>query len=349
MEKNKRMYHLDVARVIAIALVTLYHIWTRMGEPQQRIGFIDTYGLVRWGNVGVILMVILSGYLVIGGYRRLNGMPVWKKLRNFYWNKFLRIAPAYYVAILIKCMLNGKAEKWNVITHLLFIHNSFEAYSDGITGAFWYLSLQMGLYLFTPLFFFLWRKVCTLFSLSGGRRIWTELGMAAALFGIDGILFQQGLYEYHSIYFLAPFFLLGMALYNLQEVCDPKSWGFQILGILMFWAGIAMMFCWQKDDYRDIYRGVMAILLGGGMILFSRCPVPQMFRETFALLSQASYSIYLYNFVMNYTKNIKRLGEYEGTCLWMLFYMAIVFGFGMLMYPLVEQPMHKLTAKIRAR
>lgn len=349
MEKKERMYHLDVARVVAIALVTMYHIWSRMGRPAQRAGLVDTYGLVHWGNVGVILMVILSGHLVIGGYRRLDGLPVWKKLRNFYWNKFLRIAPAYYVAILIKCMLDGKAEKWNVITHLLFIHNSFEAYSDGITGAFWYLSLQMGLYLVTPLFFFLWRKVCAWFHLAGHRRIWAEMGMCLVIFVINGALFEKGLYEYHSIYFLSPFFLLGMALYNLQEVYGRRSVGFQVLGILMSCGGIAMMFFWQNDDYRDIYRGVMAILLGGGMILFNYYPVPQMFREALATLSQASYSIYLYNFVMNSTKGIKRLGEYNFPYLWMLFYMAIVFGFGLLMYIVVEQPMQKLTAKIKAR
>lgn len=347
MEKNNRMDHLDVARVAAIALVTLYHIWSRMGRPEQRIWMADSYGLAHWGNVGVIWMVILSGHLAVTGYRKLDGLPVWKKLRNFYWNKFLRIAPAYYVAILIKCMLNGKAEKWNVITHLLFIHNSFDAYSDGITGAFWYLSLQMGLYLLTPLFFFLWRKACALARLAGSGRIWVELGLCAGIFAADGALFQLELYEYHSIYFLAPFYLLGMALYNFQEVYGKKPAGFQVLGISMFCGGIAMMFFWQNEEYRDIYRGVMAILLGSGMILFNCYSVSQTCREVLATLSQASYSIYLYNFVMNYTKSIKQLGEYSFPCLWMLFYMMIVFGFGLLMYTVVERPAHKITSKAR--
>lgn len=344
-----RLYHLDAARVLAIVLVTLYHIWKRMGKPIWHRGWFSVYGIPEWGNAGVLMLLILSGYLMVNSYRRLDGLSFGRKLRAFYSSRFLRIAPAYYFAILFWCFCKSGIGRTDIIVHLLFIHNSFDAYEYGISGVFWYLSVQMGLYLAVPFLFLIWRKCCALFHLTGARRIWIELGVCGVLFLNGIVLYLQGMCKYHSIFFMAPYFLLGMALYNMQEVWGIQAKHLQILGAVLICGGFALMVMPQSVESPALYRGSIGALLGSGMVLFSRYPIPEVFREPLACLSAAAYSAYLYNYVMNYLNGIRNLGDRPHVWIWMLFYMTMVLGFGMFMYQVVERPFHKIVSGPRKK
>lgn len=344
-----RLYHLDAARVLAIALVTLYHIWKRMGKPVWHLGGLSVYGIPEWGNVGVLMLLVLSGYLMVNSYRRLDGLPWGKKLRVFYSGRFWRIAPAYYFAILFWCLCKDGIGRKDILVHLLFIHNSFDAYEYGISGVFWYLSVQMGLYLAVPFLFFIWRKCCAVFHLTGARRIWAELGVCAVFFLNGVVMYLNDMCKYHSIFFMAPYFLLGMALYNMQEVWGIRTKYLQILGVILICGGFALMLMPQSAAVPALYRGSIGLLLGSGMVLFSIYPIPEVFREPLACLSTAAYSAYLYNYVMNYLNGIRHLGDRQHVWMWMLFYMTMVLAYGLFMYQVVERPLQKIVSKARRK
>ena len=62
-------------------------------------------------------------------------------------------------------------------------------------------------------------------------------------------------------------------------------------------------------------------------------------KEPLLMLSSASYTIYLYNYLV-YIFPAKHGGMFE-----MMLHTAVVFGFGLLMYIIIEQPLTKMTER----
>src|SRR5580700_2274458 len=89
---------LDVLRGIAIALVLLYHgidgrvPWRNVEGPERWVIYCTS-----WGMTGVHLFFVLSGFLITGII--LDGSAKKNFYRHFYFNRAMRILPAF-IAIL---------------------------------------------------------------------------------------------------------------------------------------------------------------------------------------------------------------------------------------------------------
>ncbi len=143
---------------IAILAVTMVHsgagqlpgIFGRIGEDGAR---------------GVQLFFILSGMLVFRSLDRAfpDRKLTMKGVLRWYLKKYIRLAPLYYLAILISMLTGSWSTYWlgteghvtvkNLLAHVFLLHGLFPHYTDSILYVEWYLGVLWIFYLISPLLF----------------------------------------------------------------------------------------------------------------------------------------------------------------------------------------------------
>ena len=335
--KEERSLNIDLARIFAILGVTYYHIWKRMRRPENIVGIFNLDGFAKWGVIGVVIMFVISGFCMVGCYKRLENLPTGKRLKSFYIGRFLRIAPAYYISILICCIFmanNLKPQPYDlkdIITHLLFIHALSMETVTTIKGFYWYISVQMLFYMLVPLIFFICKKAVQWLHLSDTAKKWFSVFACIFLFPLTWLpVFAEK--EYIA---MLPCFLVGMLAAYLKEIKIPK-----FIGILCFLGGLGMMFL--KSTYfipYDVYKCTAGIAIAVGLLWMPKINARNSLRTIIITLSTASYSIYLYQFAL-FPFIPKKRGEFVMT-LFVIFTVAV----GLLMYLCVEYPISNLLCK----
>ena len=122
---------LDGVRALAVLWVCVFHIFLGFGERKQDGGAADLPALfdaraAMAGDMGVDLFFVLSGFLIaemiVGA--KLAAFNAW----TFLYRRFVRIAPAYALAMALSMAGVGGAEQgvacrqyW--YAHILFVHN----------------------------------------------------------------------------------------------------------------------------------------------------------------------------------------------------------------------------------
>ena len=123
--------------------------------------------IVRNGYLGVDLFFLISGFLLTLPWfmRAARGAPP-PSTREFYARRFWRIAPAYYVQLLVlfgivlpllKGITYWRSDLYviaaNVVAHVGFVHNTTPLTSSSlnINGALWTLAVEAQYYALVPL------------------------------------------------------------------------------------------------------------------------------------------------------------------------------------------------------
>jgi peptidoglycan/LPS O-acetylase OafA/YrhL len=123
--------------------------------------------IARNGYLGVDLFFLISGFLLTLPWfmRASRGAPP-PAIRDFYARRFWRIAPAYYVQLLVlfgivlpllKGITYWRSDLYviaaNVIAHLGFVHNTTPLTSSSLNmnGALWTLAVEAQYYALVPL------------------------------------------------------------------------------------------------------------------------------------------------------------------------------------------------------
>jgi peptidoglycan/LPS O-acetylase OafA/YrhL len=162
---------LDVLRALAFLSVFAFHLTARFAHTA-----VPWHGLFRdysawprnifflfplnFGWLGVALFYVLSGFCI--HYATLRRRTPFT-LRDFYWRRFLRIYPAYIVAVLVFSALAPWLpyhyfNVWQVVAHVLMVHNFLKATMFGIDGVLWSLAVEMQFYLLYPFLLHLARR-----------------------------------------------------------------------------------------------------------------------------------------------------------------------------------------------
>ena len=318
---------LDAMRVIAIALVTLFHIWRFIGSPTYPVGPFDLAAPLQKGAMGVTVFVFLSGFLC--KFRTDSESAI-----EFIKRKLLRIIPAYYSALVIWNLLLsiGITEKrhglWDNISHLLFVHNLTQETFYSISGVFWYIGLQIQLYL---IFALLSRTILSSPSIA--------LFVSVLLCFCVNILAPESLSVLNrSVLSFAFPFILGITLSNKKASLMHKlrNWPtFFLLGIITI--GVSLL-------PSILPLGRLDSILNGLLVALACISLPDGrhlagIQHVCGRLAMASYSIYLYNYVF-YCFSPTSFGL-PG----LLLYTGIVFLFGVGAYFLIEWPLNDLIAK----
>ena len=196
---------------------------------------------------------ILSGYLVCGSYDRIRHPLL------FYKRRFLRIYPAYFVAVMLfitlgigQALLLGTGMSWYQVPRYLFANlttlNFLQPGVDGVfarnpiqvvNGALWSIKVEIMFYALLPLIYFI-----------GQRLSFVRLGLALIL---------AGALWWPALNWLSAYSGVGL----------PISFKFQLPGQLHFFGLGIVLFARSKAQISTmttaaIVAGAMLLLLGLG-------------------------------------------------------------------------------------
>ncbi|ACL61611.1 acyltransferase family protein [Methylobacterium nodulans] len=138
---------LDGLRAIAIGLVGIEHY----GGP-----LVHEHFPISAGAVGVHLFFVLSGFLITRNLLlRLDGHSPGDVIRRFFIGRAARLAPAYYLALLVLFALGAPKVSDHIFWHLTYMSNYLAA-TGGPLLVFWSLAVEEQFYLMLPLLLFLY-------------------------------------------------------------------------------------------------------------------------------------------------------------------------------------------------
>jgi peptidoglycan/LPS O-acetylase OafA/YrhL len=171
-----RLDHIDGLRAMACLAVFLHHCWMSSGEPQWRLmgGRVNILRLCQFGNTGVHLFLLLSGFCLFYTFARPGGLEK-LDLKKFAQKRAWRILPAYYatclLCLVLPFVLNStftKAETSAIQTHVpgaaslllhaTLLHGFYAPALYDLNGSFWSLSLEWQFYFTFPFLVWLFHK-----------------------------------------------------------------------------------------------------------------------------------------------------------------------------------------------
>lgn len=167
---------LDGIRALSHLWIVVHHVHYLMGitvADSGQLAKVSGTSWVMWlfglqGPFSVNIMLILSGFL---GFRSVLALPEARNGRlealslrtvlKFYWNRFLRLAPLYYVMAFIY-WLNMDVEvfmhPWGLLYSALFVSNYVPA-EDALYLISWSICVDFHLYLTLPLIYEGYRRL----------------------------------------------------------------------------------------------------------------------------------------------------------------------------------------------
>ena len=167
------------------------------------------------------LFFIISAYLT---WAMLSRREVeWKR---FYKKRFIRIAPIFYVALVISTLIPTikHVSPGNWISHFLFLNGLIPAWTNSIMGMEWYIADLALFYMLTPV---LWRLVRDLRSsliAFAGSVVLSSVSLI--VYNALGGSTDQSVKMYFETFFILhqlPVMILGIVLYYLIRGMEGKN------------------------------------------------------------------------------------------------------------------------------
>lgn len=335
---------LDVSRAIAVMLVLTYHIWRDTGRPSFPIGDgFDIYGFMGNGWVGVGIFFVISGYCMGMSTRRefSNGLSARGYLR-YIAKRFLRIAPPYYVAVLLWVFIIDKygiavkgTSLFDIITHLTFTHNFFPSTLFSISGVFWTIAVEMQFYFLLPILLVLIKRPL---------HAWVLFLLSLIVSVIVLYSNLSPLYNWSLLVYL-PLFLFGYILNKNKEELTNAINTYKLTYILL--PLFIILLSYKGNGYDNnirIYEIMISITFGMLMIKMISMSWSFGLVKVLSFIGSASFSIYLYNY--SYMSVIPSTGYNPMSSLMM--WLSVV-AVGVLMYLLVETQTERVRKIIFAK
>src|SRR5258705_9987143 len=169
MLQGTRLRSIDALRGIAAIGVVLYHSVPRPanGTPTSLLnwpGYLVQYGS-SVGYIGVFLFFVISGFCIHLQWARARaaGQPAEIRFGAFWKRRIRRLYPPYLIALafylLLPALMNGVNLStflaYDVVMHVLMLHNLDPRTCYSINGVFWTLAIEEQLYLAYFLLLFL--------------------------------------------------------------------------------------------------------------------------------------------------------------------------------------------------
>jgi len=281
---------MDSMRAIAVLAVIGYHALFRVapaGSESAIRPFATHLG------VGVSIFFVISGFLLYRPFvaARVEGGH-WLSGRAFAWRRFLRIAPAYWVALTVIALwigLNGVLTPEGIPRFYLLgqVYNQFTAIG-GLTQA-WSLYVEVGFYLFLAAWAFGMRAVPGRDRASRLRAEWIALavlfvaGEAYNLVVLGQV--ADGSYSVflRNVFSFADHFVAGMALavatvalherermpapVRLIERVPSVAWAVALAAFLFVSLGIGLNDDAPPTDPQTLARRTLYVVIAVGVVL----------------------------------------------------------------------------------
>lgn len=294
MEPKKYEY-IDSLRGLAILLVIMVHtLLSLTNEYSFYNGSIKAFMIN--GQFGVQLFFIVSAFTLMLSYQ--NRKTEKHRTAKFFIRRFFRIAPMYYLAIiliLLDNLLNLNFYKIDhqsytiveIISNFLFVNGFFPEYINRLVPGGWSITVEFTFYMVLP---FLCIKIKSLNSaiiLAVGALLFsTAFTMVLEKFMMDDPT------SFLKLNFISqlPVFCLGiLAFWILKE---DKNKEIKPISVLLL-ALAVFIYCYRTIPYHFFYSMAFFLLL----ITLSKKQYRIFSNKIMANIGKVSYSMYLIHFI----------------------------------------------------
>ena len=240
VSQNKLDY-IDSLRGIAILLVILVHTSQSVSGLSKISSFVT-----RYGQMGVQLFFILSAFTLSLSFDK--KMDERGALLFFYIRRYFRIAPMYYMGILIYFIFNtcitpenpGTAisnpyHLKNILANIFFVHGFYSPANNNIVPGGWSIGTEMAFYAIFPFIFLAVKKLV--------RNITAILLMPLISLFLAWIIFtfifkipivENNTFWYFNLLNQLPVFSLGISYYFFDKLPVKDENKFKYLYLLAF-------------------------------------------------------------------------------------------------------------------
>lgn len=293
--KTKKYEYLDSMRGIAILLVVLGHVGNMIGE--QAYAYFPSFlqQFIYNGHLGVQMFFVVSAFTLMMSYENRKGET--QATKKFFIRRFFRIAPMYYLAILVTSlqMINfdfanfhwHTFHKTALVTNALFINSLSPSTINNFVIGGWSISVEFMFYLILP---FLCARVK---SLNGFLTftLLTLLLSSLLLFLLKGTWVDGN--EFLRYYFFnhLPVFGLGLTAYWINKegkdaIVKPR--------VLLLLLSTIFVYCFAELPFAFLYSLVYFMIL----MVQSRKAYSFLSNKVFAEVGKVSFSLYLVHFAL---------------------------------------------------
>ncbi len=358
MKNDKHIIGLDSMRGLAILMVFTFHLLESFfrGNPE-----FDTQAILQFPasypsfapylftihpRFGIHLFFVISGYIIHALYNKYYFDTYNSKV--FILKRLIRMAPAYYVSIIIALIglyMVGRIQSINfidVLYHVLFIHNYFDEYSYTIQAVYWTMGVEFQFYVLYAVIRFLLKDK---FNLTYVFIAFLLFSFAFRIYNYDPELAQLNNWNFMDNT-LVRFsdWLLGAMLFEYRKKIFALPYKFLIGLVLVLTASYMAYFGFWDNVFLDFTASL------GMIFLLAEVLDKKLESKFLKFVGLISYSLYLYHF-MCYSM-IDQLGlyifDYPRTAYsWVRFGMflsaiPITLFFSYIMYKLIEEPSFRI-------
>lgn len=308
---KKRLPQIETIRVLAMAGIFLYHIWSVLPEAGSAPPLGPLFGdILSQGYLGVIVFNIISGFVLTLPHAAPDGAPPMGPL-EFYRRRFGRVCPQYYLSLslwtavaLVLGAMPLAALALCVAEHAVFVHVLDPSRFFCLVPALWWMGLLAQFYLVFPFlarfFFALGPFRATAFFCFFCWTAW-RVGVVISGWEPKSAMALLTYLFYFNLPWRLPEFVIGMYLATAWKIrqSDPAYAGQpRILLTALF--GLAVMFTalsiGVKDSLPDPFGHILLTFtcLAVGATLFAWPAAARLGEKpVMAALAAASYSFYL--------------------------------------------------------
>lgn len=306
--KAQRYMSLDILKGLAMIMVILHHY-------NQK--FTCNVRLFEFFQMGCQIFFVMSGLGVSFSLSKRFGRRLdLSELLPFYRSRYTRIAPSYYLMIIVVFLINtvllrfanrsmvfgSNRSLFGIACNVLFIHGLVPSANNNVLPGGWYIGTLMLLYLIAPFLYSAFQKAgkrkglaCLLISLASIALLFVLTLILPRQY--KGFLVDNNSFGYFSLLTQLPCFALGMLLFfEIQENAKTNAKASIAAGCAIMICSIALFFN-PFFDFSYILTasavGLATYFIARGMISAEQ---EKRFSHTFPCLTrfgQKSLSVYL--------------------------------------------------------
>ncbi len=243
----------DGLRALAVIYVFIYHEMIAAPELGHGVRLADL--LMAFNPVDMFF--VLSGFLLSGPFLKsyFHDGRDFPLVGGYALARALRALPVYYVGLaIISAYLwftHVPPSLWDVVSHVLFLHDFFSGTTQSISGPLWTLAVDIQFYIVLPIvawYFFKYTRTSTrgkrivlLFTALGAITVACIVYRYLVMLLVNPSSYEQQIVYLHQLPGAACIFAAGIAVRALLEAATPgvrlrladSSW-LLLLGVIAF-------------------------------------------------------------------------------------------------------------------
>ena len=296
-DNSNRLAFVDSLRGMAALYVLIYHT-VLVPSPQLSVPF-WAERIAMYGGSGVTLFFVVSAFTLTMTMRLRSGED--GLIKKFYMRRFFRIAPLFYVLLLITGirdkLIFDVIHSWKVLlVNGLFIYNLIPGQQESIVWAGWTLGVEMIFYIVFPLIYrftkdFRKSLIFLLFSL-----ILSNIYNYLTPHYLEILNTPIGTYIHFSIFNQLPSFAVGIIVYYIYEYLHKgEGNNNKDIAYIFLFGGLLGFAALLEDKVSFLIAGLywQAIFYGLILLGFSLYPARLFVNRLSVFFGKISFSLYL--------------------------------------------------------